>query len=111
MWRERLLGTGGPNWTPQERALLSAFLDWPSVALPIHVLIDAVWVGRGEEPPLTTDAIIRLYVSRVRRKLRDMGLNPAALVSEPPLAYGLNLDALGAPPVRKLRQIITMQME
>lgn len=108
-WRERL--RPGPKlggWSPLEWALLDAMLTRPGIALPLHVLMDAMWTARGLEAPETAEVAIRVYVGRVRRGLNDMGLNPDAVVNDPPYAYGVNLDVLPTRPVRRPRYIISL---
>lgn len=108
-WRERL--RPGPDlngWSGLEWALLEAMLARPGLALPLHVLMDAMWTRRGLEAPETADIAIRVYVSRVRAGLGQMGLNPDALVNDPPYAYGLSLDVLPTRPVRRPRYILSL---
>lgn len=102
MWRERLKDGPDPNgWSPLDWALLDALLTRSGVALPLHILMDAMWTQRGKEPPETADAAIRNCVNRVRRGLAVMGFNPDAIVNDSPYAYGLNLDVL---PTRRVQR-------
>ena len=106
-WRERLLDhPDAPDWSPLERALVEALLARPGVALPLHILTDAMWGSLGMTPPETVDIAIRVYVRRVRIRLADMDLNPDALVNDPPYAYGLNLAVLDTPSVRRPRYLL-----
>lgn len=108
-WRERLLdGPEALSLAPTERALLEALLERPGLALGIYTLIDAVWTRRNLNAPLTADLMLRVRIHRLRRKLADAGLNPEALVNDPPMAYGLNLDTLETPPVRRPRYSVTL---
>jgi DNA-binding winged helix-turn-helix (wHTH) protein len=106
-WHERLLiGPDAPDWSPLERALVEALLARPGVAIDQFVLMDAMWTKRNLVAPEAAEQVIRECVRRVRRKLRDGGYNPAALVNDPPRAYGLSLDALSLTPVQRPRYII-----
>lgn len=108
-WRERLKDGPEPRgWSPLEWALLSALLARPGLALPLDVLMDAMWTARGLEPPETADGAIRVYVRRVRQGLAEMGYNPDAIVNDPPYAYGLNLDVLPTPRVMRPRYILNL---
>lgn len=106
-WHERLLtGPDAPDWSPLERALVEALLARPGVAVDQFVLMDAMWTKRNLNAPEAAEQVIRECVRRIRRKLRAANLNPAALVNDPPRAYGLSLDALTLAPVTRPRYVL-----
>ena len=110
-WRVKLKDGPDPRgWRPLDWAFLDALLARPGVALPLYSLMDAMWTARGLEPPETADTVIRVTVARVRQGLARMGLNPDALVNDPPYAYGLNLEALDTQSVRRPRYFLNVSL-
>ncbi|MFD8594357.1 BTAD domain-containing putative transcriptional regulator [Kitasatospora sp. NPDC059646] len=73
-WRgERELELG----PPQQRALLTALALRARRIVSVDELLDALW----EEPPARAAAVVRTYVSRLRRVLEPDRVHPAVLVS------------------------------
>ncbi|MFJ5921059.1 BTAD domain-containing putative transcriptional regulator [Kitasatospora sp. NPDC092948] len=73
-WRgERELELG----PPQQRALLAALALRARRIVSVDELLDALW----EEPPARAAAIVRTYVSRLRRVLEPDRVQPTVLVS------------------------------
>ncbi|MFF0387182.1 BTAD domain-containing putative transcriptional regulator [Kitasatospora sp. NPDC004615] len=62
---------------PQQRALLTALALRARRIVSVDELLDALW----EEPPARAAAIVRTYVSRLRRVLELDRVRPAVLVS------------------------------
>ncbi|WP_167346426.1 AfsR/SARP family transcriptional regulator [Kitasatospora phosalacinea] len=62
---------------PQQRALLTALALRARRIVSVDELLDALW----EEPPARAAAIVRTYVSRLRRVLEPDRVHPAVLVS------------------------------
>lgn len=62
---------------PQQRALLTALALRARRIVSVDELLDALW----EEPPARAAAIVRTYVSRLRRVLEPDRVHPSVLVS------------------------------
>ncbi|WP_285737656.1 AfsR/SARP family transcriptional regulator [Kitasatospora phosalacinea] len=62
---------------PQQRALLTALALRARRIVSVDELLDALW----EEPPARAAAIVRTYVSRLRRVLEPDRVHPTVLVS------------------------------
>ncbi|WP_083646989.1 AfsR/SARP family transcriptional regulator [Kitasatospora sp. CB01950] len=75
---------------PQQRALLTALALRARRIVSVDELLDALW----EEPPARAAAIVRTYVSRLRRVLEPDRVHPTVLVSSGS-GYVLRLPADG----------------
>jgi len=101
----------------KQRALLAALLLARGRAISVTALVDSLW---GPTPAATADHLIKVYVSDLRARLREIGLDDRlvtespgyrltvldgeldadrfeALVSDPGAPVGTLRDALGLP--------------
>ncbi|UOX91168.1 winged helix-turn-helix domain-containing protein [Amycolatopsis sp. FBCC-B4732] len=67
-------GTGLDLGSPQQQAVLLALLAGGGRFVPTGELIDGLW---GERAPATGEAVVRTYISRLRRVLAGHGLGAA----------------------------------
>ncbi len=75
---------------PKQRAVLAALLLAAGRVVSVDRLIASVW---GDDPPATATANLQVYISNLRRALRDGGAGQVAspIVRQPP-GYYLNLS-------------------
>ncbi|MFB4278904.1 BTAD domain-containing putative transcriptional regulator [Nonomuraea sp. MTCD27] len=87
---------------PQQQAVLMALLANSGSFVRIGELVDGLW---GERAPATGEAVIRTYISRIRRLLSEHGLGTA--ISSQPGGYMLDpsLFALDATEFADLLEI------
>ncbi|QSO55409.1 winged helix-turn-helix transcriptional regulator [Alicyclobacillus curvatus] len=79
--------------TKTELALLGALMDAHGAVVRREVLLDRLW----DDTQFVDDNTLTVNVTRVRRKLADLGLTDAVTTVRG-LGYQLNLSALGARP-------------
>jgi DNA-binding SARP family transcriptional activator len=60
--------------SPQQQAVLAALLAARGRFVPVGELVDGLW---GERAPATGEAVVRTYISRLRRLFAGHGLEPA----------------------------------
>lgn len=71
--------------TPQQQAVLMALLAGGGGFVRIGELVDGLW---GDRAPATGEAVVRTYISRIRRLLSEHGLDSA--ISSRSGSYGLD---------------------
>ncbi|MGV9216144.1 BTAD domain-containing putative transcriptional regulator [Micromonospora sp. RB23] len=69
----------------RDRVVLAMLLVRAGRLVPVEELIDAVW---EENPPATARAQLQTCVSRLRRRLAELGLAPETIVTDP-AGYGV----------------------
>ncbi|MFI5926156.1 BTAD domain-containing putative transcriptional regulator [Micromonospora sp. NPDC051543] len=69
----------------RDRVVLAMLLLRAGRLVPVEELIDAVW---EENPPATARAQLQTCVSRLRRRLAELGLTPETIVTDP-AGYGV----------------------
>ncbi|MET8527334.1 BTAD domain-containing putative transcriptional regulator [Micromonospora sp. NPDC005172] len=82
------VGGGGSTVTAgRDRVVLAMLLLRAGRLVPVDELIDAVW---EESPPATARAQLQTCVSRLRRRLTDLGLPSQTIVTDP-AGYGVRI--------------------
>ncbi|MEV5692452.1 AfsR/SARP family transcriptional regulator [Micromonospora globbae] len=71
----------------RDRVVLAMLLLRPNGIVPVEELVDAIW---EERPPATARAQVQTCVSRLRRRLDQLGVPPATIVSDP-VGYGIRV--------------------
>ncbi|CCH21760.1 AfsR/SARP family transcriptional regulator [Micromonospora lupini] len=80
------VGGGGSTVTAgRDRIVLAMLLLRAGRLVPVEELVDAVWEDR---PPATARAQLQTCVSRLRRRLGELGLAPETIVTDP-AGYGV----------------------
>jgi DNA-binding SARP family transcriptional activator/tetratricopeptide (TPR) repeat protein len=69
-----------PLSSSRERTVLAALLLQPNRVVTVDTLVDAVW---GPDPPGTARGQVQTCVSRLRRRLRSVGIPDSALCTDP----------------------------
>ncbi|WP_433536011.1 BTAD domain-containing putative transcriptional regulator [Micromonospora sp. CA-249363] len=69
----------------RDRTVLAMLLLRAGQLVPVEELVDAVW---EENPPATARAQLQTCVSRLRRRLAELGLAPETIVTDP-AGYGV----------------------
>src|SRR5262245_38655121 len=64
----------------RERTMLAVLLLYPNEVLPVERLAEAVW---GTDPPSTMRNQVQSCVSRLRRALRQLGVDEEVVVTDP----------------------------
>ncbi|MUL80937.1 AAA family ATPase [Mycobacterium sp. CBMA247] len=70
--------------TPKQRAVLAMLLLAQGRVVSVDRLIDAVW---GDDPPASATASLQVYISHLRRALRDGSPSASPIVRQPPGYY------------------------
>ncbi|GII25330.1 AfsR/SARP family transcriptional regulator [Planosporangium mesophilum] len=73
----------------RERTVLAVLLLYPNEVVPVERLADAVW---GSAPPSTMRAQVHSCVSRLRRALREKGIEDKVIATDP-AGYVVRVDA------------------
>ncbi|WP_444949122.1 BTAD domain-containing putative transcriptional regulator [Micromonospora ureilytica] len=73
----------------RDRIVLAMLLLRAGRLVPVDELIDAVW---EERPPATARAQLQTCVSRLRRRLTELGLAPETIITDP-VGYGVRTAA------------------
>ncbi|MEU8421660.1 BTAD domain-containing putative transcriptional regulator [Micromonospora sp. NPDC048835] len=78
----------------RDRTVLATLLLRAGRLVPVDELVDAVW---EEHPPATARAQLQSCVSRLRRRLTELGLPPETIITDP-VGYGVRVapDGLDA---------------
>ena len=71
----------------RDRIVLAMLLLRSGRLVPVEELVDAVW---EERPPATARAQLQTCVSRLRRRLVELGLSPEIIVTDP-VGYGVRI--------------------
>ncbi|MEU4336376.1 BTAD domain-containing putative transcriptional regulator [Micromonospora lupini] len=83
------VGGGGSTITAgRDRIVLAMLLLRSGRLVPVEELVDAVWEDR---PPATARAQLQTCVSRLRRRLGELGLAPETIVTDP-AGYGVRTE-------------------
>ncbi|MET7748332.1 BTAD domain-containing putative transcriptional regulator [Micromonospora sp. NPDC005367] len=72
----------------RDRTVLAMLLLRPNRIVPVEELVDAIW---EERPPATARAQVQTCVSRLRRRFAQLGLPPAAILSDP-VGYAISTE-------------------
>src|SRR5688572_14148057 len=72
----------------RERTVLAVLLLYPNEVVPVDRLAEAVW---GADPPPTVRAQVHSCVSRLRRALRQKGIDQDVVMTDP-AGYVVRVD-------------------
>lgn len=86
---------------PNEAALLYRVVEARGLVVSAERIIFAIWGQSIDGPPLTADGVVKVYLSRIRAKLRNAGV-PLRLVTHH--GGGVAIAALEEPTVSGKRR-------
>ncbi|MEU7927266.1 BTAD domain-containing putative transcriptional regulator [Micromonospora sp. NPDC049801] len=82
------VGGGSTVTAGRDRVVLAMLLLRAGRLVPVDELVDAVW---EENPPATARAQLQTCVSRLRRRLTELGFTPGTIVTDP-AGYGVRIE-------------------
>ncbi|MEU0549604.1 BTAD domain-containing putative transcriptional regulator [Micromonospora sp. NPDC005979] len=82
------VGGGSTVTAGRDRVVLAMLLLRAGRLVPVDELVDAVW---EESPPATARAQLQTCVSRLRRRLTELGFASGTIVTDP-AGYGVRID-------------------
>ncbi|MFY1618145.1 BTAD domain-containing putative transcriptional regulator [Micromonospora sp. WMMD736] len=82
------VGGGSTVTAGRDRVVLAMLLLRAGRLVPVDELVDAVW---EENPPATARAQLQTCVSRLRRRLTELGFTAGTIVTDP-AGYGVRID-------------------